>query len=240
MQENIYKLYISEAGRRKMTYQLILSGVDGMVIASDQKELLSPRSSEEGEGYKPNMVTKIRISPSGEFAWAFAGKTLSAITSGYFERALEGSPTDSPTEIDRILRDCCDRAWKENATGPDNESTIVLADGPNRRILRARLSPMTIVEPISGGRCFAGQSFNAASFIARRFYSPQMSVAELALIASYAVREAHEADSVCVDGLDLVVYKDSTGRFDFADSGDYWLRAAELHSKMQAVIKLAA
>lgn len=230
-----------ERQRKRMTYQLVLSGRDGMVIASDQKEILAPRSNEEGEGYKPNLVTKIRIDPSRKFAWAFAGKTLSATTSGYIERTLESMPTNLEADIDKILRDSCDRAWKENATGPDNESTVILADGPRKRILRARISPMTVIEPIMGGKCFGGQAFNAASFIPRRFYSPQMTVAELACMAAYTLREAHEADTVCVDGLDIAIYKDETARFDFVlDSDAFWRHAETIHSEILNLLRARA
>lgn len=192
--------------KRKITYQVVLSGRDGIVIASDQKELLNSPSSEAGEGYKPNMVTKIRIGPSATVAWAFSGGMLSATASGYLERTLENQPSQSPTQA---LRDCCDHAWKDNAKGPE-DSVVMLIDGPNRNIFRARITPMTVIEPMLGGMCFAGQTFNTASFIPRRFYRSDMTVAELASLAALTVKEAHEADTVCVDGLDIAIYKDST------------------------------
>jgi hypothetical protein len=210
-----------------MTYQIVLSGKDGVVIASDQKELLSPSSAEMGEGYKPNMVTKLRVDSSGTFAWAFAGGMLSAAASAYFERTLENRPSGP---VHQILRDCCDRAWKENAKDPEG-SVIILVDGPKREILRAKICPMTVIESMHGGRCFSGQTFNAGSFVARRFYRQDMSVVELASLAAFTIKEAHEADTVCVDGLDPAVYQNSTGQFCLVkDTDRFWQHAERLHT----------
>jgi hypothetical protein len=44
-----------------------------------------------------------------------------------------------------------------------------------------------------------------------RFFFPNMCVDELATLAAYAVRQAHELNPMNVDGLDVAIYRDSTG-----------------------------
>ncbi len=48
-------------------------------------------------------------------------------------------------------------------------------------------------------------------------YSADMSVAQLSRLAAYAVVMAGEMDPLCVAGLDMAIYRDSLGRFEFTD-----------------------
>lgn len=204
-----------KAATNRMTYQITMRGSDGMVLASDKRELLLPQTPEEGEGAVTNMLNKIRIDSTGRFAWAFAGAKPSLLASSYLERELENGIADR--DVERVLRDCGDRGWEHGAAGPSN-SSVVLADGKSKSIFRATLAhKATMVIKIDDGRCFTGQNYAKASFFPLRFYSSEMSVEQLARLAAYAVLMAGEMDPLCVSGLDMAVYSDSTGRFEFAD-----------------------
>lgn len=50
-------------------------------------------------------------------------------------------------------------------------------------------------------------------------YSASMTADELASLASYSIRAVRDLDSGMIDGLKLAVYRDSTRKFEFADSG---------------------
>jgi hypothetical protein len=52
-----------------------------------------------------------------------------------------------------------------------------------------------------------------------------MYVEQLAKIAAYCVRMAHEENSKYVDGLDIAIYRDSEKCFKFADRDFYWQEA---------------
>jgi 20S proteasome alpha/beta subunit len=225
---------VKETKVRPVTYQLILCGVDGVVLASDRRELRSAGPGDEGEGMAINMVKKIRIDPTGCFAWAFAGGEISHVASGYFERSLEdGKPLPSTEDVRRRIIECCDRAWQDAARGPNPGSTIILAHGPTRTILRAKLGSYTTVEEMQEGRCFAGQTYSVATFFPRRFYSGEMSVSVLLRLASYTVRAAHHIDPLCVDGLDVATYRDSTGKFEFENAALCLERADRLDDDIQ-------
>jgi hypothetical protein len=202
-------------------------------MASDQRELLAPESSEQGEGTVTNMVPKITIDPTGRFAWAFAGGEPSFIAASYLEREFEKGVVT--VDLERTLRDCGDRGWDAGASGP-HKSTIIFADGKNKKILRATLGHRcTRVLPMLDGKCFAGQSYSKASFFPMRFYSVEMSVTQLARLAAFAVVMAGDMDPLCVAGLDMAIYHDSVGRFEFVDSSDYSLQVMKLDGDIRSI-----
>jgi hypothetical protein len=203
----------SEAKTRRMTYQVTMCGHDGTVMASDQREYLSPQSPSQGEGAVTNLIPKIKIDPTRRFAWAFAGGKPSYLAAGYLEREFENGVADS--DLERTMRTCGDLGWDEGNDGP-SDSTVILADGKSKNILRANLAHRSQVYKIVGGKCFTGQNYSKASFFPMRFHSPKMSVTQLASLAAFAVVMAGELDRLMVDGLD------------FADSRDYYQQAMKL------------
>jgi hypothetical protein len=60
-----------------------------------------------------------------------------------------------------------------------------------------------------------------------------MPVAELAVLASYTVLMAAELDPLLIGGLDLAIYRDSSGIFEFADSGSYRVKAEKLDEEIR-------
>ena len=217
---------ISEArATRRMTYQITMCGHDGTVMASDQREYLAPKSPDQGEGAVTNRITKMKLDPTRRFTWAFAGGRPSYLAAGYLEREFENGVSEF--DLERTLRTCSDLGWKDGADGP-SDSTIVFADGKTKKILRANLAHRSQVYTIADGICFTGQSYSKASFFPMRFYSPNMSITHLARLAAFAVVMAGEMDSLCVAGLDIAIYRDSVGHFDFADSRDYYQQAMML------------
>lgn len=223
----------SDFKERRMTYQITMRGRDGMVMASDQRELLLPKPA-EGEGSVPNMVRKIRFDSTRRFAWAFAGGKASLLAAGYLERKFETSIADA--DLERTLRDCGDLGWEN---GGPSDSTVVLADAKNKTIFRATLAHEgTVVLQMEDGRCFTGQSYSKASFLPVRFYSQEMSVDNLAILASYTVLMAAEGDPVMIGGLDVAIYRDSTGKFEFADSASCRAEAQKLDIGIRKAIVL--
>jgi hypothetical protein len=72
---------------RPMTFQVTMSGVDGMVMASDQCEF-------DGAELTPslrvkNLLRKVDI--SGTFAWAFSDGRLGPFFSPFLKRALDSA-----------------------------------------------------------------------------------------------------------------------------------------------------
>jgi 20S proteasome alpha/beta subunit len=219
--------------RRRMTYQVTMRGHDGIVMASDQREYLAPESPEQGEGAVTNMLTKITLDSTRRFAWAFAGGKPSYLAAGYLEREFENGVTDD--DLERTLRNCGDLGWEAGASGP-SDSTIVFADGKNKNILRATLGhKSTRVFKFAEGRCFTGQSWSKASFFPIRFYSPEMSVTQLAKLAAFTVIMAGEMDQLCVAGLDMAIYRDSVGHFEFVDSHDYSQQVMKLEADIRSL-----
>lgn len=216
-----------------MTYQLILCARDGCVLASDQREYMTPdlNAGETGEGAKVNLVRKIRIDPTGRYAWAFSGGPSSIAASGLLERKL--ATTDQDREIEQLLRESGDQAWANTATGPDTTSKIILANGRTNTLIRANISPMTTLDYLQGGSCVAGQTFSKASIYPQLFHSVEMSVDAVALMAVYAVWLANKLDPLLVAGLDVAVYRQQSGRFEFDDAEQYWQKAAAQHEKLQ-------
>jgi hypothetical protein len=218
-----------------MTYQIVMHGRDGLVMASDDREALFPESTDYGEGNVTNALNKIRLDSTGRFAWAFAGSTPSLLASRYLEQRFEAAIDDK--NLERILRDCGDLGWENGASGPGT-STIVLADGREKNIFRAVLaSRSTVVSKIKDGRCFAGQTYSKASFFPIRFYSQEMSVSELAVLASYTLLMAAKFDPVLIGGLDVAIYRDSVGRFEFADVSLFQDRVSQLDNQIEMLFR---
>jgi len=48
---------------------------------------------------------------------------------------------------------------------------------------------------------------------------------------------AHEIDPLLVDGLDMVIYRNSAGEFEFADYEDYWEQAGKLDAMIREIFK---
>jgi 20S proteasome alpha/beta subunit len=218
---------------QRMTYQVTMRGHDGIVMASDQREYLAPESPDQGEGAVTNMLTKVTLDPTKRFAWAFAGGKPSVLAAGYLDREFEKGVSDN--DLEKTLRNCGDLGWEAGASGP-SDSTIIFADGKNKTILRASLAHQsTRVYKIVEGKCFTGQNWSKASFFPIRFYSPEMSVTQLAKLAAFTVVMAGEMDPLIVAGLDIAIYRDSVGCFEFADSRDYYQQALKLEGNIRGL-----
>jgi hypothetical protein len=203
-----------------LTYQVGFRATDGLVIASDQRELLEIGPGDEGTGSKTNMVRKIQIDHKGRFAWCYAGGEIGPYAVANVGHALNTGDSTTDSEIKLMLEDCGNRSW-DHARGPNSGSTLLLLDGQAKTIWRAKLSRMTIVEQLEGGVYFAGQYYSNSSFFPRHFYATDMTVSELSMMAAYAVKMAHVMDPLCVAGLDIAAYLDVTGKFEFLDGDAY-------------------
>jgi hypothetical protein len=193
-----------------------MRGRDGVVLASDRRELLSAGPGDCGFGPATNFINKIRFDNVSLVAWAFAGGEISPIAAGYLEQELQGV-TPTLAELKAMMTRCGDAAWQAAARGPNSNSTLLLVHGPAKKFIRAKLSPRTIVEELEDGMCQCGQTYNVASFFPQHFYSPDMTVQELLRLAAYAVKTAGTIDPLCVAGVDVLVYGDADRSFRFVD-----------------------
>lgn len=203
-----------------MTYQIAMRGRDGVVLASDQSERLVNRDETVAT---QNLVKKIRVDTSKQFAWCYAGISLAPVFSNHFASAIDSQTTSlSDQDATRILEGSVSPAyqeWQPTAAG-GGYVCILLVSGRSRKIFRNKCSFAT--EEMEGGWCVAGNEFNVASFLPRRLYCPEMSVQELACLAAYSIHAAHDFDSAFVNGLDIAIYRDTEGYFEFVDSTFYW------------------
>ena len=98
---------------RPMTFQVTMSGADGMVMASDQCEFDGAELSPNGPSVK-NLIRKVAI--SGSFAWAFSEGRLGPFFSPFLQRALDSAGDVSCEVAIQILESCGKPAlaeWKE-------------------------------------------------------------------------------------------------------------------------------
>lgn len=228
--------------KRTVTFQITAGLIDGMVIASDRAE----RHVSDDEKYcVTNLVEKIRIDLSGQFAWAYSGGLVAPMFSVELAenmRALHstGSPI-SRSDAEKAIMDCFDQVWQKwqpQAKGP-TQCTLVVACGKTKEILRWSLNRPTEVE-LMGSPCFSGQEFNLSAFLPKYLYSPEMTVSEFAYLAAHSIRGGHDLDSAMIDGLDIAAYRDATGRFEFLDPAFYWQEALVFNSQLRQVLKQRA
>jgi hypothetical protein len=95
-------------------------------------------------------------------------------------------------------------------------------------------------QEIMGGKCISGNYYNLAAFLPTRFHSVGESVDSLARLAVYSIRTAHEIDPQHVDGLDIAIFRDSLGRFDFGDVDAYWNYAEKIDEEVRDCLRRAA
>jgi hypothetical protein len=77
---------------RPVTYQITMCGRDGIVMASDRREVLR---AQDASVPTINETSKIRISPDGNYAWAYSGGRVSPIFARRILRAV-GSGNSEP------------------------------------------------------------------------------------------------------------------------------------------------
>ncbi|MGB8061322.1 MAG: hypothetical protein WCF26_05465 [Candidatus Sulfotelmatobacter sp.] len=230
---------LDETEERTVTYQITARLADGMVIASDQAERHVSADLNYGV---PNLVAKIRIDPSGQYAWAYSGGLVAPMFSAeLFQNMSTLHSTGNPisrVDVEKAMTDCFDPIWTRwqelEAAGP-TKCVLVMACGPTKEILRWNLNRPHEVQLV-GSPCFSGQEFTLSAFLPKYLYSPQLTVSEFALLAAHSIQSGHDLDSALIDGLDIAVYRDATGRFEFLDSAYYWQEAIVFTSKLKQLL----
>jgi hypothetical protein len=104
---------------RILTYQMAFRGKDGIVIASDQRDLLTPQSSDEGTGAKLNLVRKIQLDSTGQHAWAFAGSRIAKKAADSLSRELR---TNQSWTMIESGNNCCKAEIRRGKTAPRAEN----------------------------------------------------------------------------------------------------------------------
>jgi hypothetical protein len=204
--------------RKRMTYQLALSGCDGVVIASDRSERTV---SSNGQFAARNAVRKITIDQTGRYAWACSGSEAALIFSrNVRDRIAALGSSFAEEEALNALENASRTAVSEYqplSQGP-RPCKVLFVCGPSKRIFS---HPLTRAEERIG-KCISGMEFNLAAFLPSRLDLSNVPVQELAYLAAYSIHAAHDLDSAFVDGLDIAVYRNATGTFDFVDSAIMW------------------
>jgi hypothetical protein len=226
-------------GLRRVTYQLTMCGCDGMLVASDRREISMYQTATVAT---TNDVVKVRISPDGKFAWAYSGNEIAPIYAKRVAKAFEDTKPISDEDVKKLLANAglpAIREWQETASGPlpPMEAVIVMASGATKRIFRSFAKPTTVPEEMMGGLCITGQTANWAAFLPKRFYSQSMSIDELLWLAASSIRMAHDFDSFSVDRLDVAIYRDSSGGFELINGDSYWDEATKLSEKFDTSIR---
>jgi hypothetical protein len=225
-----------EQQRKRMTYQLALSGCDGIVIASDQCERIV---STNGQFSATNMVRKIMIDPTGRFAWACSGSEAALLFSRNVGDAISALGKDF-TEDDALnALENASRSlvleYQPLSQGPW-PCKVLFVCGPSKRIFS---HPMTRADERKA-KCISGMEFNLASFLPKRFDLSKRPIKELAYLAAYSIHAAHDLDSAFVDGLDVAVYQDETKKFCFLDSDTLWNEAPNFDKAIMDTLRATA
>ncbi len=218
----IHEMQVLEE-ERLMTYQVTFCCNEGVVIASDRCEFWIDAVT---KSRSTNKVIKLFTDPTNQVAWTFSGGFLSGITA---QLLLKNFPTDiSEYSLRNEIEQCGNQACADFRNQPSQTDILVAVIGPSRKILRARISPHTVIESIESGKLISGQTDSLVNFFPEHFFTEEMPLRELASLAAYCVRMAHDLDPKYVDGLDIAIYRDEEKRFEFVDRNYYWEHAMDL------------
>src|ERR1700723_1276151 len=198
---------------RIVTYQVAFRGRDGIVIASDRKEMRERGPGDEGTGPTTHLIKKLSIDESGRFAWAYAGGETAPVASKFIAKQLESGMDLTEKSIDLMLEKSGNESWI--AARERNYSTLIFVDGGTKTIKRAKLFPNnnTVVDTIENGRCVNGQTYNLASFWSEVGYSNRLSLDRLIPLAAYMLFIANKMSPELIEGADIAVYRYSTKKF---------------------------
>jgi hypothetical protein len=231
----------SERQTQLVTYQVTLCGKDGIVVASDRCQVWQEKQSRPQEWTKCK-VKKLFTDRAGRIAWTFSGGYFSDVTAHYLRDFLTENENCDEQAIESAIKSCGNRACEAFSTEykANVADILVLVFGATQRILRAHISRAgTIVETLETKQCVSGMTDSFVNFFPNHFCdSGDMSVDQLAPIAAYCVRMAHEENSKYVDGLDIAIYRNSTKHFEFGNRDLYWEKAAKLDREILRAIKL--
>lgn len=213
-----------------MTYQVAFRGIDGMVIASDTREYL------EGGGNRT--ISKIQIDPSAQFAWAYAGQQFSSLVASSLREGFASGTLTSGEDVSRSIRELSTSVLPDIAFDQKPRSTILWLDGRARKIYRSELLPKNLSIPTEGRMWTAGFMSLIASLIPEHFVDESMTVDQLAVIAAYTIWLANKMEPSLIDGLELAIYRDSKGKFEFLDSGEYTRKAEFMDNRIKSSLLL--
>jgi 20S proteasome alpha/beta subunit len=218
-----------------MTYQVTLCGRDGVVVASDRCQVWHERLLRPQEWSK-NKVKKLFVDAKGKIAWTFSGGYFSDVTAHYLRDFLDEQSDYDERAVENAIKTCGNRACDAFSTTARANVTdiLVLVFAESRRIVRAHIARAgTMIETLEN-QCVSGATDSFVNFFPNRFCgNGDMSVDQLAPLAAYCVRAAHEQDTKYIDGLDIAVYRDSKGRFEFEDRGVFWEEASKLDADLK-------
>jgi hypothetical protein len=211
-----------------------------MVVASDRCQVWQEAMA-NGTCWTRTKVKKILIDPAGKMAWTFSGGHFSDVTAYYLHEFLADKLEYDEQKIEEAIRDCGNRACEAfHALGSANlTDVLVLAHGKSHQILRAQISRKgTVVEALESNQFVSGATDSFVNFFPNHFCDAgDMYVSQLAQIAAYCVRMAHQDDSKYVDGLDIAIYRDLEKCFKFEDRDFYWQEAMKFDDALRQFLR---
>ena len=233
--ENLYN-HPQEYKGRRVTYQVAFRGKDGIVLASDRKELREKGPGDEGTGPTTHLIKKLSIDPSGRFAWAYAGGETSPVAAKFIGLQLKSMTDFTDKSIDQMLEASGTESWIA-ARGP-NQSTILFIDGATKKIRRVKLYPdnKTVIDIIEDGRCVNGQTYNLASFWSQAGYSKRLGLNRLVPLSAYMLFIANKMSPECIEGADIAVFRYAVRKFEFLSSGAIRKAASEMDKDIRKLI----
>ena len=191
--------------RRRLTYQIAMRGIDGIVLASDRLVKKPGAAWREDRVSVDNETCKIYKDANGKFAWSFAGDDDALNVAEYYSRRI--GEWDRKIPLAEFLEECADAVVQSREQA---SYEVIFLDGVRRELLlvdnrrgHATASLQT------KGICFAGQSSNRASVLASYYYRNDLSVGALVQLAAYSVKTAGIIDPEMIRGIDVFIYRDS-------------------------------
>jgi hypothetical protein len=215
----------SRCSERTMTYQVAFRGKDGMVIASD--------TCEWQEGGSKRKIRKISVDPTGKFAWAYAGRQFSSLVASHLSERFATGAVTSAMDVENEIKESSTALLPEILYDEKPRSTITWIDGKALKAYRTELLSKNLSISHEGSIWTAGFTSQFASLIPERFFDASMTVDQLAGLAAYTIWMANKIEPTLIDGLDIAIYRNSTERFEFLDSAEYWQKAEVMDTKIR-------
>ena len=185
------------------------------------------------------MVRKLSIDQTSRYAWACSGSEAALIFSRNVKDAI-GALGDNFSE--ELALSALEKASQSLVTEYQPLSQgpwpckVLFVCGPSKRIFS---HPLTRADERKG-KCISGMEFNLAAFLPKRLDLSDRPVKELAYLAAYSIRAAHDLDSAFVDGLDIAVYQDTAGKFQFLETVSLWNEAPNFDAEILKILRAKA
>jgi 20S proteasome alpha/beta subunit len=191
-----------EEDQPPMTMQIGMVGTDGVILAGDTRCTRWPLIGGVGARHSYS-ASKIVLSEDGRIAVSVARDM--AAGNRISEAIISSLANEEPQNRERRLVEI----GGTEARGHDVECIVALAEpDPKLYFLQCTNSGQDVIGPRIGSFVHAGDTVNAATFWAMRYYKP-LPVNQLARLAAHLVIVAGELNSATINGLEIVICGES-------------------------------